>query len=58
MKEQYISPEIKLLCFAPAERLASSDVDFDDLLDEEAARKSVVGMSGDVDVGMDTPYRK
>ena len=38
--------------------LLVSNVDFDDLLDEEAARKSVVGMSGDVDVGMDTPYRK
>lgn len=32
MKELYISPEAKLLSFAPAENLANGSVSFDDLL--------------------------
>lgn len=34
MKELYISPELKVTCFAPVERLANDDgIKFDDLLD-------------------------
>lgn len=33
MVEQYISPVLKVLCFAPVERLAGDNVvDFDDLI--------------------------
>lgn len=32
MKELYTAPEMKLLCFASAERLANGSVAFDDLL--------------------------
>lgn len=32
MKERYTSPEMKILCFAPAEKLANNLIDFDDLL--------------------------
>ena len=32
MKETYVSPELELLCLAPAERIAANlDVDFDTL---------------------------
>lgn len=30
MKELYTSPEMKLVCFAPVEKLASGIVDFDE----------------------------
>lgn len=33
MKERYTSPEMKILCFAPAEKLANNLIDFDDLWD-------------------------
>ena len=34
MKELYTSPELKVTCFAPMERLASNNsITFDDLLD-------------------------
>ena len=32
MKELYTSPEMKVLCFAPVERLANSNITMDDLL--------------------------
>ena len=32
MKELYTSPEMKVLCFAPVERLANGNVTMDDLL--------------------------
>ena len=32
MKELYTSPEMKLISFVPAEKLATSSLDFDDLL--------------------------
>ena len=32
MKELYIAPELELLCFAPAERVANGVVDFDNIL--------------------------
>lgn len=32
MKELYTSPEAELICFAPAESLANSNVSFKDLL--------------------------
>lgn len=32
MKEKYTSPELELLCFAPAQRLAADgEIDFDNL---------------------------
>ena len=31
MKELYTSPEMKVVCFAPVEKLANSWVNFDDL---------------------------
>lgn len=34
MKELYTSPEMKLLCFASAEKLANGSVDFDDIPDD------------------------
>ena len=43
MKELYIAPEAKLLCFAAQQKLASSSVDFDDLL-------AAAGQSGDSSV--------
>ena len=51
MKEQYISPQMKLLSFAPAERLASRDVDFDELLG--GISDAVISGNDDVDVGID-----
>lgn len=50
MKEIYTSPEIKLLSFAPAERLANSDVSFDDLLG--GMNTTVISNGDDVDVGI------
>ena len=32
MKELYISPELKVTCFAPVERLANNTIIFGDLL--------------------------
>lgn len=50
MKELYTSPEMKLLSFAPAERLASSGIDFDHLL---GGLESTVISNGETDVDVD-----
>lgn len=51
MKELYTSPEMKLLSFAPAERLASSNgVDFDLLL---GGSNTTVISNGETDVNVD-----
>lgn len=51
MKELYISPEAKLLCFAPAEKLASNaGIDFDALLDGIGGVPAVSGQDGDIDL--------
>lgn len=53
MKELYISPEAKLLCFAPAEKLASnSDIAFGDLLDGLGGVPAVSGANGDIDLDL------
>ena len=45
MKELYTSPELKVLCFAPVERLAAGDsIDF-------GALKDLVGGSTSLDSG-------
>ena len=49
MKELYTSPEANLLCFAPAEKLASG-VYFPDLLDGVGGVPSVSGDDGDIDL--------
>lgn len=49
MKELYTSPELKVTCFAPIERLANSvgnEITFGDLLDA-AGQKDPAGKSGD-----------
>lgn len=58
MKELYTSPEMKLLCFTSAEKLASNggSIDFDDIPGGEligggSPEASEVG--GDVDVDLD-----
>ena len=51
MKELYTSPEANLLCFAPAEKLASnSGIYFPDLLDGVGGVPSVSGDDGDIDL--------
>lgn len=53
MKELYISPEAKLLCFAPAEKLASnSDIAFEALLDGLGGVLPVSGANGDIDLDL------
>ena len=53
MKELYISPEVKLLCFAPVENLASGDgfeIDADTLFGNTPG-----GVSGNEDLDIDIP---
>lgn len=50
MKEQYISPEMKLLCFAPMENLANGGVDFGDLWDGVGGEDPVSSKDGDIDL--------
>ena len=45
MKELYTSPEMKLLCLAPAERLANDLINFDDLLNVNFS-SPIGGVSG------------
>lgn len=53
MKEMYTSPELELLCLAPAERLASSEeIDFDKLLGEQGTGVST-DPNTDIDLELD-----
>ena len=48
MKERYTSPEMKIMCFAPAEKLAANDIlDFSDLW-------SVAGYDDNNSLGVNT----
>ena len=48
MKERYTSPEMKVMCFAPAEKLAANDIlDFSDLW-------SVAGYDDNNSLGVNT----
>lgn len=49
MKNIYVSPEAKLLCFAAAEQIAAGEVNFDDLMGGD----TYAGVSTDVDVDID-----
>ena len=53
MKEQYISPELNVFCFAPVERLANNN-DINPLMDVEleSGSKSSAGFE-DGDFGID-----
>lgn len=51
MKELYISPEVKLVCFLPSEKVANV-IDFDDLISLGGKGDSVVPSDGDIDVGL------
>lgn len=55
MKELYTSPEMKLVCFAPAEKLANNktEIDFDDFLTLGEFKVSINGANisnNDLDV--------
>ena len=50
MKEKYISPELELLCLAPVENLANSEVDYDGLLGAQEG-----GVSANPNVDIDIP---
>lgn len=55
MKELYISPELKVLCFAPVERLAldlNDFVDFDNIVENSGADEPIVS-DPDLDFGFD-----
>lgn len=47
MKELYTSPELKVLCFAPVERLA---VDMDDIFPNEDPDTEVISKEGDLNL--------
>ena len=51
MKEQYTAPELKLLCFVPAERLAAS-FSLDDLLTLKGSAEPGASV-GDGDIEID-----
>ena len=59
MKELYTSPEMKLLCFASAEKLASGgSVDFDEIPDDAlsgggGASPEASEVGGDINVDID-----
>lgn len=54
MKELYTSPEMKLVCFAPAEKIAKNFVNFDDLslgtFDTNETYTGISGQGNDLDV--------
>ena len=55
MKELYTSPEMKVLCFAPVERLANSNVTMDELLGNAGLGGTDTPMSfndDDIEIGL------
>lgn len=53
MKELYISPELKLISFAPAEKLAKVSIDFDTLLGGGGEQSEASIGAGDLDIKLD-----
>lgn len=56
MKELYTSPEMKVLCFAPVERLANNNITMDELIGKNElidANDAIISTNDDIDVGLD-----
>ena len=53
MKMTYTSPEMKLIGFAAAESLASSAVDFDNLLTQDQYGQGTEASANDINMDLD-----